>query len=222
MYKCKSPLCECSRLILIGDSAHLCHEQPSLQRPENNILVLLIWSSIESMVNRVLVEWVTSDDGWSVYERILRDVQDSQTTAQLGLILAGLLGYQRLLPFTPNDTTRPIKGSYLADFDAIVNGDPLSNQRTVFERMAFSFLRVLDTFKDDHHNTRRLLVIVLDTNTPLLDSLDGISDQYWIRRMKDGLTHEDAFEMVGHHHLVEETVGLGMDEDWVILQSLKL
>jgi hypothetical protein len=174
------------------------------------------------MVNRVLVEWAASGGGWSVYERILRDVQDSQKTEQLGLTLAGLLGYQRLLPFTPNDTTRPIKGSYLADFDAVVNGDHLSNQRTVFERMAFSFLRVLDTFKDDHHNIRRFLATVLDTNTPVLDSFDGFSDQYWVRRMENGLAHKDAFEMTGLQYLIEEIVGLGTDEDWVMLQSLKL
>lgn len=223
-YKCNCHYLNVS-MILTGDSAHTYHQQPSLDIPENSILLLLTWSSmVNGQLPRVLSEWAFSDNGLSLYQRLMRDIQNSQTKEQLALNLAALLCHKRLLPQGPNDTVQPTNGSYLADFDAVMNGEPLSNERVVFERMLFSFLRVLDTFIEDCQDIRQFLATVLDTAPPLLEPFDGFSDQYLVRRIgKRRLSHKDAFEM-SHQCLVETTIepSTDIEEGWMMLQSLKL
>lgn len=163
--------------------------------PENDILVLLTCSSIESTVHRVVTEWVLTDNGWDVYEQMIRGVQNSQTCEQLGLALAALLCYRRLLPHTARDATRTINASYLADFDALLHCKSLNNERVTLEQMLLSVLRVLKTYKDDFRRLQQFLATVLDVDTPVLHQCDGFSDRYWARRFECSLNHEDAIEM---------------------------
>jgi hypothetical protein len=97
---------------------------------------------------KILSEWAALEDGLSLYEQSIRDVQTSHTTEQLALTLAALLCYKRLLPYCPTNCTQSIRGSYLSDFDALIKGKFLSNERAVFERMLFSLLRVIETSID--------------------------------------------------------------------------
>jgi hypothetical protein len=142
------------------------------------------------------------------------------------LTLAALLCYKRLLPHRPTDSTRSIRGSYLADFDALIKGELLKNERAVFERMLFSLLRVLATFIDGFQNIRELLARVLQTPPPILHCFDGFSDGYWVHRMRS-LTYEEAFGRTNIHYLLEQyvvetAVVLDVDgEEWVMLESRK-
>lgn len=92
---------------------------------------------------RVLSEWASSGDTLNLRQRPVGDFQNSQEPEQLALVLAALLCHRRLLPYTSDDTVQPINGCYLSDLDVLLSGKSLSNQRTVFERLGFSFLRVL-------------------------------------------------------------------------------
>ncbi|KAG0645144.1 hypothetical protein D0Z07_9224 [Hyphodiscus hymeniophilus] len=121
------------------------YDHRSLETPENDVLVLLTWNPIRHIIDEDLVEWTASVDGWRLYERLIKSIQVSQPKEQLVLTLAALLCYQRLFPPSTLDTNHPIKWSYQADFDAILNGERLSNARTVFEYMAISVLRVFCT-----------------------------------------------------------------------------
>lgn len=173
--------------------------------------MLLIWSSTVNSLPEAISEWANSDEGLNLYQRLIKDVQDSQSVEQLALTLGALLCHKRLLPYPPQEITQRIKSSYLADFEALLNAEPLRNERAVFERMAFSILRVLDTFGDDYQDMRQFLATVLDKKPPLLDPFDGFSDQYWMRRMKGMLAHEQAFGMVWLHRYMETEVGLEGD-----------
>ena len=157
----------------------------------------------------------------SLYKRSTRDVQTSHTTEQLALTLVALLCYKRLLPYCLTDSTQPIKGSYLLDFDALIKGKFLSNERAVFERMLFSLLRVLETFIDDFQDICELLTTVLKTPTPMLHHFDGFSDGYWAHRMSR-LTHEKAFGKTNIHHIMDHVVTLDVDdeEDWKMVGCL--
>lgn len=175
------------------NSAHFYRNQPSLQTPKNNPLVLLTSLIIQDQPHRVLSGWAASDDGWSLYRRLIRDIQHPQTTEQLALTLAALLCYRRLLPYFPNDTTQSIRGCcYLGEFDALISGELSGNERTVLEYMILSFLWALNTFDDDHQGLRQLLATLLDTETTV-ELRDIFSVQYWVRRMKYRLPHSDAF-----------------------------
>lgn len=174
--------------------------------------MLLTWSSTVNSLPRVLCEWAASDDGLNLYQRLIKDVQDSQSVEQLALTLAALLCHKRLLPYPPNETTQSIKGIYLADFDALLNAEHLRSERAVLERMIFSFLRVLNTFGDDYQDIRQFLATVLDKKTPLLEPFDGFSDQYWVRRMKSMMAHEHAYgRMAWLRFYMETEVGLDLE-----------
>jgi len=142
------------------------------------------------MIDEVLVEWAASVDGWRLYERLIKSIQVSQSKEQLVLTLAALLCYQPLFPPTP-DTNQPIKGSYQADFDAILNGERLSNAQTVFWYMAISVLRVFHTVKDNQKMRPFLASVPDKQRLPVLDLCHESSDQYWVCRLGDGLARED-------------------------------
>jgi len=119
-YTCNPPYYECRRVTLMGASEHTYHRCPSLRKPENNILLLLTWSSmIHGRPLRVLSEWASSGDTSNLCQRLVVDFQNSQEPEQLVLILATLLCHGRLLPYTSDDTVQPINGCYLADLDVL-------------------------------------------------------------------------------------------------------
>ena len=160
----------------------------------------------------ILSEWAASEDGLSLYKRSTRDVQTSHTTEQLALILAALLCHKRLLPYCLTDGTQSIRGSYLSDFDALIQGKFLSNERAVFERMLFSLLRTLETFTDGFQDICELLATVLKTPTPMLHRFDGFSDEYWAYRMSR-LTHEEAFRKTNIQDIMDYIVTLDVDDE---------
>ncbi|KAH8653947.1 hypothetical protein BGZ60DRAFT_419026 [Tricladium varicosporioides] len=195
----------CAQVNMISvQIAHFYREHPSLQIQTNNVLVLLAWSSNEPVVNRFLVEWAVSGSGLGVYERVIKDIQECQKTEQLVLALAALLCYQRLFPVTHND--QPIKGSYQADFNAILNGERLGNEPTVLEHMGFSVLRACGTVKDNE-KMRLFLAAVLCIEPPVPGPFHEFSDQYWKCRMEVGLAHHDAFKMAEFEYLTEKIEG---------------
>lgn len=55
-------------------------------------------------------------------------------------------------PYTSNDTVKVIRGCYLTDLDALLNGHRLSNKRMVSEKMGSTLLSILYTFKDEYRN----------------------------------------------------------------------
>lgn len=165
-------------------------QQPSLNNSDNNILVVLTWSSITSDVCRNFGGWAASDDGLNLRRRLLKDVQESQATEQLALSLAAWLCLQRLPPYSP-DTTQSIKGCFLADFDALLTGERLSNECTVLEHMIFSFSQGLSALGGDYQNTCQFLNTVLEIDTLALGHPDQNSVQYWMYRTKR-LAHKAA------------------------------
>jgi len=196
----------------MGVSEHTYHLCPSLRMPENNILLLLTWSSIiRGRPLRVLNEWASSGGALNLCRRLAEDFQKSQEPEQLVLILAALLCHGRLLPYTSDDTVQPISGCYLADPDVLLSGKSLSNQRTVFERVSFSFLRVLDTFGDRYENMVQLLAVALDKDPPFLESFDGWTDQYLVERIKNRTSHLSACKKVKGFRLMKQMLGLSLN-----------
>ncbi|KAH8591851.1 hypothetical protein B0O99DRAFT_577815 [Bisporella sp. PMI_857] len=175
--------------------SHTYRVQPSLCQPENNVLILLCWSSmVQSPHHQRLSEWATSNDGRALYRQMCDSILGSQTLLQFSLTLSGLLCYQKLLPSLSEDSLQPSTGYYLADFNELLKGKCLGNERTVYSRMVFSFLRAFDSL-NEYQKVPQFLVTALDENTPGLHILDGISDAYWLCRIQERLDHRDAFIM---------------------------
>ncbi len=142
--------------------------------------------------------------------RLVEDFQNSQESEQLVLILAALLCHGRLLPYTPDDTVQPISGCYLADLDLLLSGEPLSNQRTVFEMLGFSFLRVFVTLGDRYEDMIQLLTVALDKDPPLLEPFDGLT-QYVVERIKRKHPHLSACKEVKGCRWIKQTFEHSID-----------
>lgn len=212
-YTCNLPYYKCRRVILIAASEYTYHRCSSLRKPENNITLLLTWSSsIHGRPLWMLSEWASSEEVLNLCQRLVRDFQDSQKPEQLALILAALLCRGRLLSYTSKDTARLINGCYLADLGVLLNDESLSNQRTIFERIGFSFLRVLITLGDEYESIIQFLAVALD-NPPFLDPFDGLTDQYVAERIKNKLSHLSACKEVKGLRLMkavlEPIIGVG-------------
>jgi hypothetical protein len=200
-------------MTLIGSSSHTYQTFPSLQKPENNVLLLLTWSMVVSGHQlKVLSEWASSDDSSQLYKQLLSDFQGPQSPEQLALTMAALMSYRRLLLDLSDDSDRPIKGSYLADLDALLDGHSLGNSGIVGERMLFSLVRVFRSFVNQFVDLAMFLETVLDREPPLLHVFDGFCDQYLSRRI-GGHTHETAMVELSHLKM-PELRGDG-DSDWV-------
>lgn len=210
-------------IVLIKLSVRIYRSRPSLKKVENDAFVLLTWSSTATgKALQVLSEWAASNDGLVLSHHLIRDLLRAQTIEQLALSLAALLCHKRLLPYAMDDSTDSINGMYLADFNLILNGESLRNERAVLERMVFSFLRVLGTFAN-YHDITQFLAIILNKATPILDHFDGYSDQYWVRRVENEATHDDALEGTGIRRVMGAIHELGIEEDdWTVLQVLEL
>jgi hypothetical protein len=151
---------------------------------------------------------------------MIRDLRTSQKPDQLALTLAALLCHARLLPYTSNDTAKPIRGSYLADLDALLNGHSLSNRRMIFEKMGSALLPILYTFGDEYRDMIQLLAIVLGNTAPIAESFDASTELYFTGRIVDLLTHNSAFKAVGFLLLTEPMPELSMDgEEWIMVTS---
>ncbi len=67
-----------------------------------------------------------------------------------------------------NHIAQLIRSSYLADLNAILNRQDISNQRKVFEQMILSLLRVLYTLENIEY-IHQFLAKVLDRESSLLN-----------------------------------------------------
>jgi hypothetical protein len=151
---------------------------------------------------------------------MIRDLRTSQKPDQLALTLAALLCHARLLPYTSNDIAKPIRGCYLADLDALLNGHSLSNRRMVFEKMGSALLPILYTFEDEYRDMIQLLAIVLGNTAPIPESFDRSTELYFTGRIVDQLTHSSAFKAVGFLLLTEPMPELSMDsEEWIMVTN---
>lgn len=60
---------------------------------------------------------------------------------------------------------------------------------------------MLDTLGYEYKDTIQLLVDILDKPVTLLDPFDGLTDQYWVRRFKNKLSHKITYQEVAGLYL---------------------
>lgn len=164
-------------MTLMGSSTYIYRTIPQLRMPGNNVLLPLTWSiMVSDRQFEVLREWASSQNGWNLYKLLTKVVQGSQNVEQLALTMAALMNYRRLLSDLSDNSDQPIKGSYLAGLDAILNGHSLENNGRVGEKMVFALVRVLRSFIDQFEDLITFLNTGFDREPPLLHLFDGFFD----------------------------------------------
>ena len=192
---------------------------PALDRPENNILLLLTWSPKYIGKLGTLTDWIQSKDGKNLYRSLAKNIQDKSDNLIMSLL--ALLSFERLLPYS-NEPCMPIGSSYLADFHAILIDPDLanlrSNTRYVFEEMTISFRQVLAS---DNRNKNLVSFIsnVLDRDEARPTYLNG-GYQYWKRRITCFPDHDAAYDQYIKNMsivLSKFREECNMDEDHIIV-----
>ncbi|KAI4283237.1 MAG: hypothetical protein L6R35_005236 [Caloplaca aegaea] len=172
----------------------------------------------------VLSDWIKSEESLNLYQRLIEDLLLQQTPEQYGLTLIALWCRERLLNYSTDETTQPIEGSYLADFDAILHGEDIKNKRAVFEQMILSLWRVLYALNISEE-TVQLLGEVLDIRASLQEPLAGIADQYTVRKVH-GHYHNGAFEEASERLLKCAEAMFkrerNADAEWIVIPRLPM
>lgn len=211
--------------LLTEDSKHTYHWLSSLWKKENNILVLLTWSFMYyDQTLEVLSNWINSEESLNLYQQLIEDLWLQQTHEQFELTLIALLCCEQLLTYSTDETAQLIENSYLTDFNAILNSQDIKNRQTVFEQMILSFVHVLYTHKNSQ-NMLVLLVKVLDIKPSLLKLLDGVSDQYCVRKVCEH-NYNRAFKKVREELFTSVKTMLkknqNADADWIMILRLSV
>ncbi len=234
MSTCRSSLNMCRAVTLMRSSAHTYHIFSLLSKPENNISLLVTWSTMlfNSLMNFrrqliIICEWANSEDEQNLYEQLAKDVQDFQNVKQLALNMAALMNYQWLCLNLSDNTDQPITGSYLVNLDSLFHDHSLENSERVAEQMVFAFVQVLCCM-NQHKELVVFLNTVLDWEPSLLHFFDDLINQY-LKWKIHGWTHETAFKTVMKQVLCLKVSGLKRDDNlnwfhhnrlnWVLIQN---
>ncbi|KAH8194311.1 hypothetical protein TruAng_011519 [Truncatella angustata] len=167
--------------------SYIYHLAPSLQKPENDMLVVLYFCSLSDTVDPAISEWVNSSECTSFYHRTIGGCQNKEAFGQMCLRILALLSFQKMLSCRIHTTSEPTHSSYLYDFCKLLDSETLNNTQTVMERMALSLKRRMD--KENSEGIRDLFRAV--TEVPL-HICDGQSDEYWTCRLEWESNHLDA------------------------------
>ncbi len=234
MPTCRSSLNACRAVTLMRSSAHTYHTFPSLSKPENNIPLLVTWSTMlfNSLMDFccqliIICEWANSEDEQNLYKQLAKDVQGFQNVKQLALNMAALMNYRRLCLDLSDNTDQPITGSYLVNLDSLFHDHSLENSERVAKQMVFAFVWVLCCM-NQHKELVVFLNTVLDWEPSLLHFFDGLANQY-LKWKIHGQTHEIAFKTVMKQVSRLKVSGLRRDDDsdrfhhncsnWVLIQD---
>ena len=105
-----------------------------------------------------------------------------------------------------------IKGSYLADLDAVVSSELVENSGRVAEQIIFSLVRELYSFGNQFNNLFTFFKSTPDWKRPLLYIFDGFNDQYlyqWIKNQP----HKTAIVELSHVKMPK--LGGNNDFNWI-------
>ena len=142
-----------------------------------------------------LTEWAYSSKGAKAYERCIEILRHSCSAPQLVLTLAALLCFVRCLSWSPHENTEPFQRCYLTRWDALLKQNLPHGKYAVVERMGFSLLRVGGRM-GQQSQLAMLLAEAIDTESPSMCIIDGLSDRYWEARIERPSSHDVALSSV--------------------------
>ena len=206
-------------MTLTTDSAHTYDYFPVLRKSENNTLLLVTWVSDfftdHDLQLGVFYQWLRSRDGHILYQRLVNNIQQPCEVEQLALTMAVMINYWRSVPDAWDEDDQPIFGSYLAEFDYHIRCQARNNNGVVVKRMVNALLRVLRAYGGSHQKLVSFLETASDPGSSFLHALDGLSDQYWKRRI-DGYTHQKAYRAVANLELDLPRQEEDDDNEWLL------
>lgn len=162
-----------------------------------------------------LRHWVGSEEGLSLYQRLIYDLRLQQALQDVALTLAALLSWERLLVHTEDGTTDPVECGSVC-LDAVLNGEDMSNKRAIYERVIMSLLHMLHSLEEDNDDLIQLLTNVLGDGAPLLGPLDDVTGQYCPGKVS-GLDHSKDFKDAWKGLVKLMVATESADREWIVV-----
>jgi len=202
-------------LLLTSISEQTYRELSSLRKPGNGILLVFVFvSTYTGRTLSTMRDWVSSEDGQLLYQQLLIRLRCSGPPAELALLLAALLSLEQFHSYIQPKNARPSQGNDLANWNFFLKGQPTLDAPIMLENVCFSFILAVQRTvgMNESRNIFRLLGFVFDVNGPILESSDLLLDQYWMRKFRSHLNHDQVlYAMLEDYKLTIKSISALVD-----------
>ncbi len=179
-------------------SVHSYHEFLSLSHSENDVLLLLVWSSdCHDRALRALHAWAISEDDKQLYWRLIHDLCSEKATAQIVLSLAVFVFLLRLLFYEFNKSCS-VEANYLRDFLSLLNDFFCNNIWAIMKHMiwfVWTMISSLINFTEDQ-KIFWILAHVVDSVEFVSKHDDKYSNIYWERRFDFFRSNDETLSII--------------------------
>lgn len=179
-------------------SVHTYHELSSLNHSENDVFLLLVWSSdCHDRALRALHAWAISEDDRRLYWRLIRDLCSEKATAQIMLSLAVFVFLLQLLFYEFNKSCS-VEANYLKNFLSLLNDFFCNNIRAIMKHMiwfVWTTISSLINFTEDQ-KIFQILAHVVDSAESVSKRDDKYSNIYWKRRFNSLHSNDETLSTI--------------------------
>ncbi len=178
-------------------SVHTYHELSSLSRSENDVLLILAWSSdCHDRALLTLRAWAISEDGKRLYLRLVRDLCSEKAPAQIMLSLVIFVFLLRLLPYGFDKPSA--EANYLWNFLSLLKDFPCNNIRAILKCMIWFVWMAISPGVNVTEGQKifRILAHVVDSPEFVLKRDDEHSIIYWKRRFNSLRINDETLSII--------------------------
>ncbi len=178
-------------------SAHTYHELSSLSHSENNVLLLLVWSSdCHDRALWALHAWAISEDDKRLYWRLIHDLRSRKASAQIMLSLVVFVFLLRLLLYEFDKSS--VEANYLWDFLSLLKGFLCNNIRTTLKHMIWFVWTTISPRVNVTESQKlfRILAHVVDSPEFVSKRDDEHSIIYWNRRFNSLRSNNETLSII--------------------------
>ncbi len=179
-------------------SVHSYHELSSLNHSENDVLLLLVWSSdCHDWTLQTLHVWAISEDDKRLYWRLIHDLCSEKTTAQIVLSLAVFMFLLQLLLYEFNKPCS-VEANYLKDFLSLLNDFLCNNIQAIMKHMiwfVWTMISSLINFTEDQ-KIFWILVHVVDSVESVSKCDDKYLNIYWKCRFNFFCSNDEMLSII--------------------------
>ncbi len=179
-------------------SVHSYHELSSLSHSENDVLLLLVWSSdCHDRVLQALHAWAISEDDKRLYWRLIHDLCSEKATAQIVLSLAVFMFLLRLL-FYEFNKSYSVEANYLRNFLSLLNDFLCNNIQVIVKHMIWFVWTTISSLINftEHQKIFWILAHVVNSVESVSKHDDKYLNIYWECRFDFFRSNDETLSII--------------------------
>ncbi len=178
-------------------SAHTYHELSSLNHSENDVLLLLVWSSdCHDWALRILHAWTILEDDKRLYWRLIYDLRSEKASAQIMLSLVIFVFLLRLLLYEFNKSS--VEANYLWNFLLLLKDFLCNNIQTTLKHMIWFVWTTISSRVNVIENQKifQILAHVIDSSEFVSKRDDEYLIIYWNCRFNSLRSNDETLSII--------------------------